>query len=242
MNFKNHIKYRTLLKILFIVPLYFSLILLTGCNPILLTLGGTTAAGTVFIRNQNGITGAISDSSLQAKINAKLLKKDPDILDRVELSVKHGNVIVIGYMQTEEQCRKAMYLIRNICGPNISVFDEVKVGEIPGAKVVTKDSNITTKIKSAMAFDSNIHALNYDVTTVKGIVYICGIAQTKFERDVVLNCARTTPGVEKVVSYIFINRYSNQSLKTEHKTDESKAEEAEMLPPGEQQNNYSGVK
>lgn len=198
-----------LLRGVFAVSACSALLLLTGCNPLVFTMGGTAVVGTEMARNQNGVSGAISDSGLQAKINAKLLQEDPDIADRVELSVKHGNVVVIGYMRDEEQCRRAMYLIRNICGPNISVFDEVQIGSIPKAKVVAVDSNITSKIKSSMAFDSNIRSLNYDVTTVRGIVYICGTAQTKFERDVVLNCARTTPGVVKVVSYIFINRYAN---------------------------------
>lgn len=179
----------------------------TACDPFTLTLGGAAVVGTEATRNQNGVTGALSDSDIQAKINAKLLKEDSDIFDRVELSVKHGTVVVIGYMKNEEQCRRAMQLIRSICGSKTIVFDETKIGNIPAAKDFAIDSSITSRVKTSLAFDGNVQSLNYDVTTVKGIVYICGTAQSRYERDVVLNCARTTSGVEKVVSYISINKH-----------------------------------
>ena len=83
---------------------------------------------------------------------------------------------------------------------------ELSIGELPDIKDLANDSSITSRIKSAMLFDGNIQSLNYDITTVKGVVYICGTAQSKYERDLVINCARNTSSVERVVSYISINR------------------------------------
>ena len=87
-----------------------------------------------------------------------------------------------------------------------NVFFELSIGDLPDIKDLANDSSITSRIKSAMVFDGNIQSLNYDVTTVKGVVYICGTAQSKYERDLVINCARSTSSVERVVSYIRINR------------------------------------
>ncbi len=177
------------------------LLLCSACDPVTWTFGGAAVVGTTAVRNDNGVIGSISDTELQAKINAKLLNDDKDIFDRVELSVKHGMVVVIGYMDDESQCQRAIQLVKSVSGWK-EVFDETKVQEAPNAKDLMIDSSITSRIKSSLAFDGNVQSLNYDITTVKGVVYICGTAQNKYERDIVLNHARTTSGVEKVVCYV----------------------------------------
>jgi osmotically-inducible protein OsmY len=185
------------------------LFVITACDPVTVAVGGAAIAGVEATRNQHGVGGAISDSEIQTKINSYLAEKDPKIFERIELCVKHGNVVAIGYMKNQEQCEKALQLIKCISGYR-NLFNEIKVQSSPTAKNVAVDSSITSRIKSAMAFDGNIYSLNYDVTTVKGIVYICGTAQSKYERDVVLNCARTTSGAEKVCAYIAINKNSKE--------------------------------
>jgi osmotically-inducible protein OsmY len=184
----------------------FSGILLTSaCDPVTMVIGGTAIAGTTAIRNQEGISGSISDNELQTRAIYLLLEKNKDISDRVELSVKHGMVIVIGYMKSDAQREEALRLVRSVKGFK-EIFDETQVQEPPSAKNFAIDSSITSRIKSSLAFDGNVQSLNYDITTVKGVVYICGTAQSKYERDVVLNHARTTSAVKKVVAYIKINK------------------------------------
>ena len=197
------LKYIDYILSVFLVCIMF---LLSACDPLTIALGGAAIAGTEAARNQNGVIGAISDSDLQARINAILLQKESDIFDIIELCVKHGVVVVIGYAKDEEQSLRAMYLVRKIVGTRAVVYDEITVSSPPNAKNFAIDSSITSRIKSALAFDANVQSLNYDVTTVKGVVYICGTAQSKYERDIVLNCARITSGVDKVVSYISINK------------------------------------
>lgn len=183
-----------------------SMFILAACDPVTIAVGGTAAvAGTTAVRNQNGLGGSIADNEIQAKINKIFFDNDRDIFDRTELSVKHGAVIVIGYMRDKAQCEKAIRLAKT-AGESILIFDETKIQEPPNAKNLAIDSGITSRIKSSLTFDGNVQSLNYDITTVKGVVYICGTAQTKYERDIVLNSARTTSGVEKVVAYIRLNK------------------------------------
>ncbi len=181
-----------------------SLILLcTGCDPVTWVVGGTAAVGTATVRDKEGATGQVSDSYLKKKIEAVLCKKDSTLFDRIELAVKHGIVIVIGSFDDQSQCERAMEIVRSV--KKDDVYDETRVE--PQAKVGTfvVDSGITTRISSALTFDGNVSSLNYDLTTVNGVVYICGTAMSIYERDVVLNHARTTSGVKKVVAYIKIN-------------------------------------
>ena len=183
-----------------------ALLLLSGCDPVTLTLGGAAITGTNMVGNQEGMSGSLSDLSLHTKINKEFFSRDKDLFDRVELSIKHGNVVVIGYLKSEEQCRKAVEIAQKFAGIE-HVFDETSIQPPPTARDLAIDSSITSRVKSSLTFNGNVQSLNYDVTTVKGIVYICGTAQSPFERNIVINCARETSGVVKVVAYIFINKH-----------------------------------
>ena len=180
-----------------------SMLFFTGCDPVTWVVGGTAVAGTTTVGNQNGVPGSLSDVSIQTRINRELLRHN--LFDRAELAVKHGNVVLIGYPKNETQHQKMLEIARFVAGSD-HVYDESAIQEAPKPKDVAVDSSITSRVKSAMTFNGNVQSLNYEVTTVKGIVYICGTAQSAFEREIVLNCARETSGVKKVVAYVFINR------------------------------------
>ncbi|MDR3155891.1 MAG: BON domain-containing protein [Holosporaceae bacterium] len=181
--------------------LVLALLSTAACDPVTITIGGAAIAGTTAICNEKGIVGSLADGKLQTKINHHVYCKDEDIFDRMELCVKHGMVVVTGYFKNEEQRRRAMALVKEVTD-DCAVFDETKVRGKPTAREYFVDSNITSRIKSALAFDGNVQSFNYDITTVNGIVYVCGTAHSKFERDVVLHSARVTSDVKQVVAYI----------------------------------------
>ncbi len=175
---------------------------LTACDPVTWLVGGTVVAGTITVRDKEGITGQISDAYLKEKIRLTLIDKDKDLYDRIELAVKHGIVVVIGSFDDESQCERVREIVDTVKVED--VYYETKVE--PRAKIGTfvSDSGITTRIEASMKSNGNVASLNYDTTTVNGVVYICGTAMSAYERDVVLNIARTTSGVVKVFSYIKI--------------------------------------
>ena len=53
------------------VGLTASLMFLTGCDPVSLTVGSVVLVGTTAVRNENGVIGSISDSALQTSIYNK---------------------------------------------------------------------------------------------------------------------------------------------------------------------------
>lgn len=179
-----------------------SAFLLTACDPVSWLVGGTVVTGVVTVRDKEGITGQISDTYLKEKIRLTLLNKDKELYDKIELAVKHGIVVVIGSFDDESQCERVKDIIDTVQVKD--VYYETKVE--PQAKVGTfaADAGITTRIEASMKSNGNVASLNYDTTTVNGVVYMCGTAMSAYERDVVLNIARSTSGVKKVVSYIKI--------------------------------------
>ena len=182
-----------------------SFLFLTACDPVTIAIGGTALVGEEMVCNQEGIGGTIDDSVIQTKINKQLAANDQDIFSRIELSVKHGTVVVIGYMKNEEQRAKARNLISKVHGYE-AIYYELAVGKMPSASQEMSDSGITSRIKGTLLTDGNVSSRNYDVTTVKGVAYINGTAQSKYERDVVIDIAKNTSGVKRVASYIRIHK------------------------------------
>jgi len=179
-----------------------SALFMTACDPVSWLVGGTLVAGTVTVRDKEGIPGQITDKYLKERIRIALLNKDKDLYDRIELAVKHGIVVVIGSFDDESQCERVKEIVDSVKVED--VYYELNVE--PQAKVGTfaADAGITTRIEASMKSNGNVSSLNYDTTTVNGVVYMCGTAMSAYERDVVLNIARTTSGVVKVVSYVKI--------------------------------------
>lgn len=186
--------------------------LLTGCVPV--AIGGAALAGSTMVGNEEGVTGSISDTNLQAKVNLALENAGKDLFDYVEFCIKHGMVVAIGYVKNEEQHIKAIEAIRNVKCYHAEIYDEIKVQAPPAPGQTIADTSITTRIKGALKFDGNVQSLNYDITTVKGVVYICGTAMSNFERDVVINCARSTSGVSNVVAYIKVKKKARAPRKS----------------------------
>ncbi len=79
-----------------------------------------------------------------------------------------------------------------------------EVGERVGAAADTAgralaDGSLTAKIKSKMALDDTVKALNLDVDTTAGVVTVKGYVRTEAERERALRLARETDGVIRVV-------------------------------------------
>lgn len=182
-----------------LLPLVISL-LLTSCVPAMICAGGG-ALGAVAIRNRTGISGTLRDNAIHANILSSLSKVS--LFKNIEVSVKHSRVLLLGYVENQEQKMKAIELASKAKGVT-EVIDGIKIGYRTTLEHSMTDTAITSRIKSAMAVDGNVHCLNFNITTYDNVVYILGTAENELERDIVINIARSTSYVNKVVSYINI--------------------------------------
>ena len=84
-----------------------------------------------------------------------------------------------------------------------------KVGEevAEGANEVERvaaDAAMTAKIKSKMALDDSVDALDIDVDTTNGVVTLSGSADSEISRNRAVQLARETDGVRSVVDRLSI--------------------------------------
>lgn len=173
-------------------------IVLSGCVPAV--VGGGAAVG-VAAAKEKGVTGAWNDTRISSAIKLKLYQKDPDLHRVVDVNVQNGEVMLTGAVPNEEMHLDAVKIAWDVQGVK-RVIDNI--GRSEGASIGTyaQDTWITTQLKSTLMFDGDIQSRNYSLKTVSGQVYIMGIAQNQAELDKVVDHARNTSGVSKVVSYV----------------------------------------
>ena len=63
---------------------------------------------------------------------------------------------------------------------------------------------ITSQLRSAIIFNKNIRATNYNIDTYKKKIYIYGISLTSEEKDEVLKEAKEILDVEDVIASILL--------------------------------------
>ena len=173
-------------------------LVLTACAPAV--IGGGAAIG-VAATKEKGMSGAWSDTKISSAIEVGLYQKDPDLHRLVSVEVQNGEVLLTGALPTQEMHLDAVKIAWETKGVK-RVID--KIGTSEGATLGTyaTDTWITTQVKSSMMFDGDIQSRNYTIKTVSGQVYLMGVAQDQQELDKVIELARNTSNVTKVVSYV----------------------------------------
>lgn len=184
-----------------VISLTIATLLLQGCVPALFVGGAGTVTSSV--AEERGITGALSDTSIKSRINLKWMGYDGKIGTMVELSVREGRVLLSGRVDTAQRHIDAVRLVWEVDGVK-EVIDHIEEGEGHGLKNYIGDSWTTTKVKTALLGDREIHSNNYSVKTVNGVVYLMGIARSREELELALTKTRNIRGVEKVISYVRI--------------------------------------
>ena len=85
-----------------------------------------------------------------------------------------------------------------------SVRNDIKIKESFNFQQSAKDILITSQLRSAMIFNKNIKATNYQIDTYKKKIYVYGIALTKDEKELVISEAKEILDVEDVIASILL--------------------------------------
>lgn len=178
-----------------------TLSLLTSCIPAI--VGGGVASGGKVITQDKTVGESVSDGTIWTKIRTGFLTNNLDsVVGSVNLTVSEGRVLLTGKVKDQETMVKVIRVCWDQDGVN-EVINELSVDDQRSSfGTYTKDSWITSQVKSKILFTRNIKSVNYTVETINGIVYLMGIARTQEELDTVTDLAARVSGVEKVVSYV----------------------------------------
>jgi osmotically-inducible protein OsmY len=115
--------------------------------------------------------------------------------------VTEGKVFLTGSVKKPEDRIEAVKIAWRAGGVR-SVVNEIQVEDESSLIDAARDRWISTKLRVKITLDKSIRAVNYNIDTVNGHIYLMGIAQNADELQRVLTYARATPHVRRIVSHV----------------------------------------
>ncbi len=175
---------------------------LSGCSPVGLAVGAGATVANAALRD-DGLTGAATDTRIQADINQKWLAHDIEMARQLELTVRESRVLIAGSVAKPEYRVDAVRLAWEVPGVK-EVINEARIGRGGDAIDYARDAIIAQRLRNSMMFDQQIYAVNYSVDSVDGVVYLMGVARSQAELERVQNYARQIAYVRRIVSHVRI--------------------------------------
>lgn len=169
-------------------------ILLTGC--VAAVVAGAAAAGLV-VYDRRSVVTLESDARIFHRVH-KAIVSDPRFRDsRIVVSSFNRVVLLVGQTPTASLRVVAEKIAQNT--PNVRrVYNEVAVGYSIPLSQRSKDSWITSQVRSLMLTKKGLESGSIHIVTENGVVYLMGIA-THEQADLAVSVARQMKDVQKVV-------------------------------------------
>lgn len=173
-----------------------------ACTPVGVAVGAG-ATGAVTASQERGIEGGASDTQIRAAINYMWLEYSATMYRQLNLQIWEGRVLLTGVVGSEEWRAQAVKLAWQAKGVK-EVIDETVVDKSGSTGTFARDQWITAQLKSKLLFEKNVFSVNYSFETVRGVIYMIGMAQDQQELEIVLNYARNIEYVQRVVNHVLL--------------------------------------
>ena len=123
----------------------------------------------------------------------------------IGVEVYDGRVLLTGLTKNTKVSDEAVRIAWKTRGVK-KVINEIQLEKVGTIADFAHDTWITTQLKSKLAFDKNILAINYAIETVNRTVYVIGIAQDQSELASVLAHANAISRVINVVNHVKLKK------------------------------------
>ena len=184
---------------IFLISLVF--LIFTGCIGI--SSKGIFGSGVSVAFDPRSIGTQIDDSVMQKSLSARIILRNKNNLLSVSTNVLDGRIFLTGKVEKPEEKLQLTKLAWETKGAR-SVKNDIKIKEEFNFKQSAKDLLITSQLRTALIFNREIKATNYQIDTYKKNIYIYGIATTAEERKAVISEAKEIFDVEDVIASIVL--------------------------------------
>lgn len=171
---------------------------LQGC--VGMAVGAAAAVG-LAVAEERTIGNTVDDAGIKLAVNSSLLQKDVALFRKVGITVIEGRVYLIGVVAdegTRDEASRLAWQAKNVREVN----NELQIAPEYEISVAARDSAVTTELRAKILADGDVRDINFVVETVRGVVYIMGIARNQNELNRVVEHARAVSGVQKVIVHV----------------------------------------
>ena len=188
------------MKINLFFILFVSLIL-SACVGVSST--GVFGTGVSVAIDPRSVGTQIDDSIMQKNLTTRVLLEDKKYFLSVKSKVLDGRIFLTGKVDSPEEKLKLTKLAWETNGVR-SVRNDIKIKEEFNFKQSAKDLLITSQLRTALIFNKEIKATNYQIDTYKEKIYIYGISLNEDEKKLVLKEAEEIQDVKKIIASILL--------------------------------------
>ena len=176
-------------------------LILSGCVGI--SSSGIFGSGVSIAIDPRSLGTQIDDSVMQKNLSTRLILRNKNYLLTIKTKVLDGRIFLTGKVEDPEeklQITKSAWETKGVR----SVKNDIKIKEDFDFKQSAKDLLITSQLRTALIFNKEIKATNYQIDTYKKKIFIYGIALTKEEKKLVISEAKEILDVKAVVASIVL--------------------------------------
>ena len=184
-----------------IVNIFFVLLLINSCVGTAST--GVFGTGVSVALDPRSLGTQIDDSIMQKNLSTRLALNEKSYLISVNVKVIDGRIFITGKVNDPEEKLKITKFAWETKGVR-SVKNDIRIKEEFNFSQSAKDLLITSQLRTAIIFNKEIKASNYQIDTYKKKIYIYGIALTSDERKKVINEAKEILDVEDIIASILL--------------------------------------
>ncbi|MFL7048283.1 BON domain-containing protein [Vibrio cyclitrophicus] len=167
---------------------------LSGCAGIFIAGAATTANLVTDTRTTKEIW---NDNNIEFEVAAITNKQPFRGNVRVTASSYRGSVVLMGQAMTDSERRAFENQAKDVTGVK-SIHNQVRVKELLSVSAISKDSWITTKVKSALLANAELNGIKVKVITEDSEVFLLGLVSRE-HADIATEVARNISGVKQVI-------------------------------------------
>ncbi|KOY61057.1 hypothetical protein AM629_15915 [Photorhabdus heterorhabditis] len=178
-------------------------VMLQGC--IGAAVIGSAAVATKTATDPRTIGQQVDDGTLEARVS-NALNKDKQLKEqtRIITTAYQGKVLLTGQSSDSSLSDRAKQIASRVNGTQV-IYNEIRQGKPVELGTASKDTWITTKIRSKILASDSVKSSNIKVVTENGEVFLLGIL-TKQEGNAAAKIASETDGVKRVTTaFTYLN-------------------------------------
>lgn len=151
--------------------------------------------------DERNFVRSLNDVNAARAIKARMMRAHDVKLGGVDVEVAEGIVLLSGNVRSQEARIEAERIAWS--APRVDeVGNEILIKQKQGVIRGTKDSILTSSVKTRLLADKAVKGRNFNVESHDGVVYLLGVARTPQELERAARIASLTSGTKEVVSYV----------------------------------------
>ena len=173
-------------------------VLLSGC--VAAAVGAGTETG-IALAEERSVGNKVDDAVIYTDINNRLAQAGNNLFVKVTVRVRHQRVMLTGIVPTQDLAQRAVSIAWTAKGVT-EVINEIIISPTDTFMNTANDTLIKKNLEARLLLTKDVWVINYSIDVVNSTAYLLGRVYDRAELNRVMNVARTTKGIKRVVNHL----------------------------------------